>query len=156
MTKKNRILRLGMDHVVSYIRYVLPVIMLLFVTTVTLVPIFCFLKPLFWVCVHLACSCVMYYLASHHPHFTAFCINFTFFVICSVAAGWTMFKIRKANYKELIELEEERNRADTLAHRDSLTGLYNRQTHSEDARVLSGMVVHGCSPMYERGVRDLR
>jgi len=109
---------------------------LLFVTIVTLVPLFCFLRPNIWLCLQLVCSAFMYYLASHHPHFSAFCINFSVFTLCSSLAGWTMFSIRRSNYRQLIELQEEKNLANTLAHRDILTGLPNRQSFIEESEVL--------------------
>lgn len=104
---------------------------LLFVTIVTLVPIFTVLQPLYWLLLQLACSAVMYYLASHHPHFTSFYINFTIFTIISSAAGWSFNKIRRSSYERLIELEKEKNRAYNLAHKDTLTGLDNRQSSQE-------------------------
>lgn len=104
---------------------------LLFVTIVTLVPIFTVLRPLPWLLLQMACSAVMYYLASHHPHFITFAINFTIFTIISSAAGWIFNKTRHDSYERLIELEKEKDHAYILAHKDTLTGLDNRQSSQE-------------------------
>lgn len=104
---------------------------LIFITFVTLLPLFCYLNPVFWTILQLAGSGCLYYMASHHDRFFPFLINFTVFTIISMAAGWTMRHIRYQAYKRQIELEQERNYAYDLAHRDSLTGLPSRQSFNE-------------------------
>lgn len=105
---------------------------LIFITFVTLLPLFCYLNPIFWSFLQLAGTGCIFYLASHHDRFFAFFINFTVFTIISMAAGWTMYLIRRSGYQRQIELEQERNHAYSLAHRDTLTKLPNRQSCNED------------------------
>ena len=105
---------------------------LIFITFVTIVPLFCYLRPVFWIILQLAGTAVIYYLASHHDRFFAFVINFSVFTLISMAAGWTMYLIRHSGYERQIELEEERNHAFRLAHKDSLTELPNRTSFNED------------------------
>lgn len=104
---------------------------LIFITFVTLLPLFCYLNPIFWSVLQLVGTGCMYYMASHHDRFFAFVINFTVFTIISLAAGWTMRHIRFEAYKRQIELEQERNVAYELAHKDTLTGLPSRQSCHE-------------------------
>lgn len=105
---------------------------LLFITFMVMVPLFCYLNPLFWIALQAVGSGVMIYLASHHDHFVSFTINFLVFMIISVLAGWMFHSIRRYAYQRQIELEQERNFAYDIAHKDSLTGLPNRQSCDED------------------------
>lgn len=105
---------------------------LIFITFVTIVPLFCYMRPAFWIILQLAGTAVIIYLASHHDRFFAFVVNFSVFTLISMAAGWTMHLIRHLGYERQIELEEERNHAFRLAHKDSLTELPNRTSFTED------------------------
>lgn len=105
---------------------------LIFITFMVMVPLFCFLNPYFWSILQLVSTCYMFYLASHQERFFAFFINFSVFTIISLVAGWSMHRIRRAAYQRQIDLEIERNHAYDLAHKDSLTGLHNRQSCNED------------------------
>ena len=105
---------------------------LIFITFVTILPLFCYMQPVFWVLLQLVGSGVIFFFASHHDRFFAFSINFSVFTIISLAAGWTMHQIRRQSYQRQIELEEERNHAYRLAHKDSLTSLPNRTSFHED------------------------
>lgn len=105
---------------------------LIFITFVTLLPLFCYLNPIYWTFLQLTGTGCMIYMASHHDRFFAFFINYTVFTIISVAAGWRMYRIRRSAYQRQIELEVERNYAYDLAHKDSLTGLPNRQCCNEN------------------------
>ncbi len=104
---------------------------LIFITFVTLMPLFCYLNPIFWTFLQLMGSGCMVFFASHHDRFFSFFINFMVFMIISIVAGWTMYRIRRSSYQRQIELEHERNSAFDLAHKDSLTGLPNRQSCDE-------------------------
>lgn len=104
---------------------------LIFITFVTLLPLFCYLRPVYWTVLQILGTGCMYYMASHHDRFFAFAVNFTVFTIISLAAGWTMRHIRYESYKRQIELEQERNIAYDLAHKDTLTGLPSRQSFHE-------------------------
>lgn len=110
---------------------------LIFITFVTIIPLFCYLNNIFWVILQLAGTACMFYFASHHDRFFAFCINFSVFTLISIVAGLTMHYIRRLGYLRQIELEEERNNAYTLAHKDKLTGLPNRQSFDEAFEMLS-------------------
>lgn len=105
---------------------------LIFITFVTIIPLFCYVKPLFWVSLQLAGTGCLLYMASHHDRFFAFSINFSVFTLISLVAGCRMYYIRLRGYERQIELEEERNHAFMLAHRDSLTELPNRQSFNEN------------------------
>ena len=105
---------------------------LIFITFMVMVPLFCYLNPHFWVLLQLAGTGCMLFLASHHDRFFAFFTNFSVFMIISIAAGWTMHRIRRSSYQRQIELEQERNTAYDLAHKDSLTGLQNRHSCDRD------------------------
>lgn len=105
---------------------------LIFVTFVTLLPLFCYLNPIYWTALQLIGTGFMFFLGSHHDRFFAFFVNFTVFTLISVAAGWTLHYIRRSGYLRQIELEQERNHAYTLAHIDTLTKLPNRQSCREE------------------------
>lgn len=105
---------------------------LIFITFVTMIPLFCYLNPIYWTCLQLAGTACVFYFASHFDRFFAFQINFSVFTLISIAAGWTMHMIRHRGYERQIELEDERNHAYKLAHKDSLTKLFNRQSFNEE------------------------
>lgn len=105
---------------------------LIFITFVTSLPLFCYLRPAFWIVVQLAATMFMFYLASHHDRFFPFLINFSVFTLISITCGLTLHLIRRLSYERQIELEEERNLASRLAHKDALTDLPNRHSFSED------------------------
>ena len=105
---------------------------LIFITFMVMIPLFCYLNPFFWALLQVVGTGCLFYLASHHDRFFAFFINFSVFMIISIVAGWTMHRIRRSAYQRQIELEHERNYAYDLAHKDSLTGLHNRQSCNED------------------------
>ena len=109
---------------------------LIFITFMVMVPLFCYLNMYFWTFLQVVGSCCMLYMASHHDQFFAFTINFLVFMIISVFASWSMHRIRRSAYQRQIELELERNYADGLAHKDSLTGLPNRQSCNEELEKL--------------------
>lgn len=101
---------------------------LVYVTIVTVVPFFTYLHPILWLALQAGSASFMLYLASHHEHFHSFAINFIIFTIISMAAGWSLYRIRRSAYTRQIELEQERNRAHTLAFTDTLTGMPNRHS----------------------------
>lgn len=105
---------------------------LIFITFMVMIPLFCYLNPYYWIILQAIGSVCMIYLGSHHDHFVAFTINFLVFMIISMLAGWMLHRIRRDAYQRQIELEQERNYAYDLAHKDSLTGLRNRQCCDED------------------------
>lgn len=105
---------------------------LIFITFLTVLPLFCYLNSSYWVVLQLISTVALFYIASYHDRFFAFCVNFTVFTIISILAGWTMHHIRRFGYQRQIELEEERNIAHDLAYKDSLTGLPNRQSCNDE------------------------
>ncbi len=113
---------------------------LIIITFLTVIPLFCYLNVIYWICLQVLSAGCMFYMASHHDRFFSFLINFGVFIIISMVAGWSMHQIRRIGYMRQIELEEERNMAYDLAHRDSLTGLPNRHSCNEDFEKLKNDV----------------
>ena len=109
---------------------------LIFITIITITPLFTFLKPYFWVLLQLAGSVAMYCMALQHDHFFSFAVNFTIFTIISIAAGLTTFLTRRKSIIRQIELEQEKDIAYQLAHIDTLTQLPNRQSCTEELNEL--------------------
>lgn len=109
---------------------------LVYVTIIAIVPLFCYLNNWYWFIIQVISASCMYYIGSHHDHYTSFVINFTVFTIISMAAGYSIHRIRHNSYLRQLELERERNNAWDLAHKDTLTGLKNRFSFMQELEAL--------------------
>lgn len=110
---------------------------LIYITIITIVPLFTYLKSEFWISLHAVSSLFIIYMASFLPHFVSFFINFAVFSSISIVAGYTIHRIRRVAYERQILMEEERNKANELAHKDNLTGIGNRQSFTEEIDALA-------------------
>jgi len=104
---------------------------LVYVTIVIIVPVFCFLSPLHWAPVQLVSAAIMLHMASHHPGFHGFVINFSVFTIISILASHTLYRVRYRAYQRQLELALERDQSLHHAYYDALTGLPNRRSYIE-------------------------
>ncbi len=102
---------------------------LIYLTIVTIVPVFCYLNWIFWSALHLVSSAFVIYIASSEPHFHSFLINFLVFTIISILASAAMYLIRRTAYKREIQLEREAKRSFKYAYIDTLTELPNRRSY---------------------------
>lgn len=104
---------------------------LIFVSMMTLLPLFVYVKQVYWTFLQVTGTACVFWMASHHDRFFAFCINFMVFSIVSLVASWLMHHIRCSYYIRQIELEKEKEKVHRIAYQDALTGLPNRHSYNE-------------------------
>lgn len=105
---------------------------LLYVTIITLIPVFCYIESAFWIVVQLVSSVFIMVLAYMNiDHFDAFRTNFSVFTIISIIAGRSLYKIRCSGYMRQVELESSLEANRHLAMFDVLTQLPNRRSYEE-------------------------
>lgn len=105
---------------------------IIYVTIITIVPIFCFLSPYLWAALEILATVQIFFLASHEPHFTGFVINFSVFTIIAIVAEFALYRTRISMYVRQYDLEKLRERDHFLAYYDILTGLKNRRSYTEE------------------------
>lgn len=109
---------------------------LTYITVITIVPVFCHVKPVFWIPVQAVSFLCMLWLGSGEYRFGSFAINFLVFIVISMVASCSLYRVRRSAYQSLIEVENESARAHEYAYTDTLTKLPNRRGFREYVETL--------------------
>ncbi|MDO4478312.1 MAG: GGDEF domain-containing protein [Lachnospiraceae bacterium] len=107
---------------------------IVFVTIITIVPVFCYMRPLVWAIIEglLGLAIIIFAIKYFDMRgLKGFLINFSVFIIMSIVAEMSFLEFRRKYYRKeyLLRLKtEEEHRA---AREDYLTGLPNQRSYAE-------------------------